>query len=72
MILSEDDIRRIERLGYKIDEFTVFKDGFYRLRNIDEHCIFLDVSGGKCKIYKYRPIGCRIYPVIYNPKRGLH
>jgi len=71
MILDEDDIKRIERLGYRREEFTVFEYGFYRLRNIDGHCIFLDISSGKCKIYKYRPIGCGIYPVIYDPKKGF-
>jgi len=22
----------------------------------------------KCKIYEYRPLGCRLYPLIYDPK----
>lgn len=71
MILSEDDIKRIEKLGYEREEFTVYKDGYYRLRNVDGHCIFLDPKTGKCKIYNYRPLGCRIYPVIYDPKKGF-
>ena len=71
MVLSEDDIRRLETLGYKKEDFVVYIGGFYRLKNIDGHCIFLDISSGKCKVYKYRPIGCRIYPAIYNPRKGF-
>mgnify|MGYP000132521352 CR=1 FL=1 len=71
MILSESDIKRIESLGYKREYFTEFRDGFYRLRNIDGHCIFLNIETGKCKIYSYRPIGCRVYPVIYDLNKGF-
>ena len=63
MPLTLEDIRRIVRLGYKLDEFAVFKDGLWRLRNVGGRCVFLD-SSGRCKIYKHRPEGCRLYPVI--------
>jgi len=65
MILTPSDIRRITSLGYELSYFAEFRNGFYRLRNVDGHCVFLDVSSGKCKIYPHRPLGCRIYPVIY-------
>ena len=65
MILAPSDIRRIESLGYRREYFAEFRNGFYRLRNVDGHCIFLDIRTGKCRIYPYRPFGCRIYPVIY-------
>jgi len=71
MILSEDDIRRIESLGYRREEFCEYRDGFYRLKNVDGHCVFLDVESGRCKIYRHRPTGCRTYPVIYDPDRGF-
>ncbi len=63
MILTESDIERIESLGYNREEFSERRD-FYRLRNVDGKCYFLE--GGKCKIYGDRPLGCRAYPVIFN------
>jgi hypothetical protein len=71
MILTEDDIKRIERLGYERDMFLTNIDGYPRLRNIDNRCLFLDIRSGKCMIYNNRPLGCRIYPVIYHPKKGF-
>ncbi|MCK4896020.1 MAG: YkgJ family cysteine cluster protein, partial [Candidatus Heimdallarchaeota archaeon] len=64
MTLSEEDITRIEKLGYKIEEFLEEKDGFMALRNIDNHCIFL--KNKMCSIYEIRPQGCRFYPLIYD------
>ncbi len=64
MPLSEKDIKRIEKLGYSRDEFSLIKDGIRVLKNINGHCFFL--KNGKCFIYKYRPEGCRYYPVIYD------
>ncbi len=71
MILSESDIKRIERLGYKREEFVEFRNGFWRLKNLNGHCVFLDVKTGKCKIYPYRPKGCMAYPVIYKIGYGF-
>lgn len=64
MTLSEEDITRIEKLGYKSEEFLEDKDGFMALRNIDNHCIFL--KNKMCSIYEIRPQGCRFYPLIYD------
>ncbi len=64
MTLSEEDITRIEKLGYEIYEFLEEKDGFMTLRNIDNHCIFL--KNTRCSIYENRPQGCRFYPLIYD------
>jgi len=71
MLLTEDDIRRIESLGYKKHQFTEYKNGFYKLKNINGHCVFLDVKRKRCIIYKHRPIGCRVYPVIYDYEKGV-
>ena len=65
MPLTNEDIERIEKLGYRRQEFAVKVDGIYRLRNIDGKCYFLDESN-RCRIYDHRPIGCRIYPVILD------
>ncbi len=72
MELTEDDIRRIESLGYSRSFFTELgEDGIYRLRNVSGACVFLDRQKGLCRIYPYRPFGCRIYPVIYDFRQGF-
>ncbi|NHJ03358.1 MAG: YkgJ family cysteine cluster protein [Candidatus Heimdallarchaeota archaeon] len=65
MILSQNDIKRIETAGYKIEEFS-FKDeeGFIKLKNIENKCYFL--QNNKCSIYLIRPQGCKFYPIIYD------
>ncbi len=67
MPLSERDLRRIEKLGYSRDEFSVVVDGVRVLRNVDGKCYFL--KNGLCSIYEHRPLGCRFYPVIYDVER---
>lgn len=62
MPLTLEDIERIRSLGYKLEEFAEFRDGYWRLKNIDGHCVFL--RNGRCSIYEHRPEGCRYYPVI--------
>ena len=67
MLLCEEDIKRIERQGYSRNDFiTIDIEGFARLKNINGHCIFLNPESNLCKIYPYRPIGCKLYPVIYD------
>jgi Fe-S-cluster containining protein len=63
MPLTKLDINRIMKLGYKISDFAVKSDIGWRLKNVDGRCFFLE--GGKCKIYRFRPCGCRFYPLIY-------
>ena len=68
MQLSEEDVRRIEKLGYSRDEFSVEVDGVRVLKNVNGQCYFL--KDGRCSIYSHRPKGCRFYPVIYDVERG--
>ncbi len=68
MELLEEDIKRIERLGYNRREFVRYVDGVPRLRNVDGRCVFLG-GNGLCRIYPYRPLGCRIYPVVTDGRR---
>jgi Fe-S-cluster containining protein len=71
MLLSEEDIERLENYGYNREEFVCYdKKGFAKLRNNREYCVFYDQQKGCCKVYKYRPLGCRIYPVIYKEGEG--
>ncbi len=67
MPLSEKDVKRIEKLGYSRDDFSIVVDGVRVLRNVDGHCYFL--KDGVCSIYEHRPLGCRFYPVIYDVER---
>ena len=72
MLLSNSDIKRIEGLGYNRQKFVRYdKRGFARLKNRNSFCIFYDVEKNRCKIYLNRPIGCRIYPVIYSEQEGI-
>lgn len=63
MPLTIEDIIRIKKMGYEVKYFAVFRNGLWRLRNIDGRCVFLS-DEGLCIIYPNRPLGCRLYPVI--------
>ncbi|WP_290900196.1 YkgJ family cysteine cluster protein, partial [Ferroglobus sp.] len=67
MQLSKHDIRRIEKLGYKVDEFSEIKDGVRVLKNVNGKCFFL--RNGKCSIYEFRPFGCKLYPIVWDVER---
>ncbi|WP_420917891.1 YkgJ family cysteine cluster protein [Pyrodictium abyssi] len=71
MPLTREDIERIASLGYSPDYFVEHVDGVPRLRNVEGHCVFLDPSTNKCKIYPHRPMGCRLYPLVYVPGEGV-
>ncbi len=77
MILSFEDVELIKKNSIdNIEEGDfVFKneDERFQLKNIDDHCVFLNYPAKKCKIYEFRPQGCRFYPLIYdiNKKKCL-
>jgi len=71
MILLPQDISELESLGYRREEFAVEKNGVYVLRNVDGHCIFLNPETNACTIYPHRPLGCRLYPLVYDVDRGV-
>ena len=64
MPLTEEDIDRLEKLGFKRADFSVEVGGETRLRNVSKRCFFL--QSGRCRIYGDRPEGCRIYPLVYD------
>jgi Fe-S-cluster containining protein len=68
MVLTPSDIRRLEALGYRREEFAELRGGFYRLRNVRGRCYFL--RGSRCAVYEYRPIGCSMYPIVINVETG--
>jgi len=65
MILTEEDVRRILALGYDLEDFSEYREGYLRLKNVNGRCFFLD-ERGRCRIYEDRPLGCRAYPVVYD------
>jgi len=70
MELSSEDIERLEEMGYRLEEFAVVDDGVTRLRNVDGYCYFYSRADKKCRIYKDRPLGCYLYPVVYLANEG--
>lgn len=70
MPLTEDDVKRIEGLGFKRDYFArTGRDGVLVLKNkSDGLCVFHD--GSRCTIYEHRPEGCRLYPLVWSPRLG--
>ena len=72
MMLSNVDLKRLERVGYNRKKFVRSdRHGFVRLKNCHGYCVFYDVEKSRCKIYKHRPLGCQIYPVIYSEQEGI-
>ena len=72
MMLSNADVKRLEGMGYERQKFArQDRHGFNRLRNHHGFCVFYDVERCRCRIYKHRLLGCRIYPVIYSKQEGI-
>ena len=63
MLLTNSDIKKISELGFK-NFFRVNKVGMSLLRNYNGKCTFH--NGKICKIYNSRPIGCRLYPAVFD------
>ncbi len=68
MPLTEEDLKRIESLGFSREEFSVVDGKVIRLRNVNGRCFFLS-EDGKCRIYSHRPEGCRLYPAVFDGER---
>jgi len=66
MILLSSDISKLRRLGFRVSDFAVFDGRYYRLKNVDGRCFFYDSESGKCRIYDFRPLGCSMYPIVYD------
>jgi len=64
MLLSNNDIEKIEKLGYNRHFFTKSKKGWLKLKNKDGKCVFH--NGKICLIYDNRPEGCMLYPLIFD------
>ena len=72
MLLSADDIARLEKKGHSKSSFARFdKDGYAILRNRQGYCVFYNVKKRQCDIYADRPSGCRVYPIILDEDKGI-
>jgi Fe-S-cluster containining protein len=72
MLLSAEDIERLEQKGFHRDFFVRFdKEGYATLRNQDGNCVFFDPEKRTCRERANRPLGCRIYPVMHDEDNGI-
>jgi Fe-S-cluster containining protein len=72
MLLANSDIERLERKGYSKKFFVQFdSEGYAKLQNLQDHCVFYDAEKQRCQVYRERPLGCRLYPVIYDETKGI-
>ena len=68
MPLTDLDVERLSKHGYRFIDFIVKRGGERHLKNVNGRCVFLGDDG--CLIYAYRPEGCRLYPLVYNEEWG--
>ena len=72
MLLSKQDILRLEKKGFPVESFVQFdNEGYAILRNRDGYCVFYNVKQRQCDVYADRPSGCRVYPVILDEDKGI-
>jgi Fe-S-cluster containining protein len=72
MLLSKDDIKRLEKKGYRKKFFLhLDKAGYVQLKNRNGYCVFYDLEKHRCRVYVDRPSGCRVYPVIFDEEKGI-
>jgi len=69
MPLTASDLASIRGLGFEDRYFVDKRDGWLQLQNTGEgRCFFL--HDGLCSIYPYRPQGCTLYPLVFDPDTG--
>lgn len=69
--LTEHDIKQIEYFtGLRKEQFTVERENpvtgnivFIMDTVENEGCIFFNKNKGRCEIYSFRPIDCRLFPL---------
>ena len=72
MLLSEKDIDRLVKHGINRNFFVeTDAEGYTQLRNREGYCVFYNVKKRRCSVYRYRPLGCRVYPVILDEEKGI-
>jgi Fe-S-cluster containining protein len=72
MLLSQKDIKRLEKKGFSQNYFVHYdKQGYAQLKNREGYCVFYDLKNHQCSVYVDRPSGCRVYPVIFDEEKGV-
>jgi len=72
MLLSNEDIKRLEKKGFHKKFFMkTDKSGYAQLRNRNGYCVFYDLKKRQCNVYTDRPSGCNVYPVILDVEKGI-
>ena len=72
MLLSMRDIEHLVMKGFDKDSFVRFDlKGYATLRNYHGYCFFYDAEKKRCKVHTHRPLGCRLYPIIYHEGKGI-
>jgi Fe-S-cluster containining protein len=72
MLLSNEDIKRLEKKGFHKKFFMkTDKSGYAQLRNRNGYCVFYDLKKRQCNVYTDRPSGCNVYPVILDEEKGI-
>ena len=72
MMLATSDIELLESRGLSKKTFLrVDKQGYAKLRNRKEYCVFYDADKTACRVYRDRPKGCQIYPVVHSEEEGI-
>jgi Fe-S-cluster containining protein len=72
MLLTKDDIKRIEQKGVHKKYFLkINKDGYAQLKNRNGYCVFYNLEKQQCNIYSDKPSGCGVYPVILDEDIGI-
>jgi uncharacterized protein len=72
MMLSEEDIARLEKRGHSRKSFMrIDEEGYALLRNRQGHCVFYNSQERQCDVYAFRPAGCRVYPVVFDEEKGV-
>jgi Fe-S-cluster containining protein len=74
IFLTENDIVKIEKLGYAREEFVDYYKERKVISRINNNCFFVkfDKEGsGLCGIYKHRPISCRMSPLDIGPDKTV-
>lgn len=59
-VLSEDEVGIIMKHTDNNNFYNIKDDKIFQLKTIDNECFFY--KNGRCNIYNYRPIDCRLYP----------
>jgi Fe-S-cluster containining protein len=72
MLLSNDDIKRLEKKGFHKKYFVKMdKSGYAQLKNRNGYCVFYDLSKRQCSVYADKPSGCSVYPVMLDEDNGI-